>query len=110
MTIPLYPGDMTPESKMALGERLGLTGGEVTGPQDDVRLDDVTAAKADAEAAAAAFGNEARDVILQSPAGSTATEGYHLEQQSAALTDGGGDLDVPGVPDAEDYPPDTERA
>jgi hypothetical protein len=42
---------------------------------------------------------EASQILLDSPAGSTDTEGYHYGQPSAAISGGGGVLNVPDLPD-----------
>lgn len=103
---PTDPGTMTPAGKAALGSRLGLTStpsptegsGTVDGNLSSVDVGAVTAADAAAQSQAAGYDREAREVILESPAGSTASEGYHLDQQSAAISGDGGVLDVPPVP------------
>lgn len=100
---PTDPGTMTPESKAALGARLGLDTPpsvlEGSGTAMAVSSTDVGAVEAANSAAmseSASYQREVHDVILASPAGSTATEGYHLDEQSAAIHAGG--LGVGPVP------------
>ena len=102
---PSDPGTMTPQSKAALGARLGLDtppsvlegNGAVSGDLSSVNVGEVDAANSAAMSENAAYQREVHDVILASPAGSTATEGYHLDQQSPAIRPGG--LGVGPVPD-----------
>ncbi len=111
---PSDPGTMTPAGKAALGGRLGLNttpgpadgSGTVSGDLSSVSTGEIEAANAAAHSQDAAYQREVHDVILASPAGSTATEGYHLDQQSAAISGDGGTLDVPDVPAS----PPQERA
>jgi hypothetical protein len=103
---PADPGTMTPQQKADLGSRLGLTtppppmegAGTVSGDLSDVNVAEVDSANAAAQSQAGAYDREAREVILESPAGSTATEGYHLQEQSASISGDGGVLDVGPVP------------
>lgn len=112
---PGNPGPMSPQEKAGLGGSLGLNAqpsptsgsGTVSGDLSSVNVGEVSSEMGDAHAESAAVQNEARDVILQSPAGSTATEGYHLDQQSEALRETESPLPV-GDPDIQ--PPQEQRA
>jgi len=97
---------MTPEGKSALGSRLGLESrpdplaGASVVPDGDLSTADTGEMKSVLSAAYGEHGGyqaDAHDNILASPMGSTATEGYHLSQQSAAINDQG-HLDVGPVP------------
>ena len=104
---PSDPGTMTPQSKAALGARLGLDtppsvleGNGTTMAVSGVDQGAVDAAMGAAMSQDSAYQAEVHSVILASPAGSTATEGYHLDEQSAAInTHGAGPLEVGAVPD-----------
>jgi hypothetical protein len=111
---PNPPGTMTPVSKDALGQRLGLdspppvlSGAGVVpdGDLSSVNVAEVSAQLADAYSDIDGYEGEARDIILTSPAGSSASEGYHLSQQSDVINDQG-HLDVGPVPER----PPQERA
>lgn len=102
---PTDPGTMTPQSKAALGARLGLDtppsvleGSGTTMAVSSVDQSAVDSAMSSAMSEDASYQREVHDVILASPAGSTATEGYHLDEQSAAINPGGGVLNVGVVP------------
>ena len=104
---PTNPGTMTPESKAALGSSLGLNGspspteGSGTVSNNNLSSVDVGAVESANSAAMSedhAYQQQVHDIILASPAGSTATEGYHLDQQSAAINPDGGVLSVGAVP------------
>jgi len=104
---PMDPGTMTPASKSALGASLGLetpppplSGAGVVpdGDLSDLNVAEVRQELDDAYGQQAGFQAEARDVILASPTGSSATEGYHLDQQAEMINDQG-HLDVGPVPD-----------
>lgn len=104
---PVNPGVMTPDEKAALGARLGLDtppavtsgSGTVSGDLSSVNVAEMQAEMADAYREDAAYQREVHDVILASPAGSTATEGYHLDEQSEALREDERPLPVGPVPD-----------
>jgi hypothetical protein len=106
-TPPANPGTMTPESKSALGSRLGLEtppdpmagadvvpGGDLSDADEGEMRDALSAAYDQHDG----YQADARDTILMSPEGSSASEGYHLQEQSAAINDQG-HLDVGPVPD-----------
>jgi hypothetical protein len=117
---PMDPGTMSPADKSALGGSLGLEtppaplSGAGVVPDGDLSAIDVGTVKSALSAAYSQFGAfdaEARDTILVTPAGSTATEGYHLEEQSKAIdAPGSGILDVGPVPPEPVRIPSEERA